>query len=90
MIVNVIERWVSLASAAAAAFVCLIVVLAGIARGLRRPRGRATGLARQTLRLPVYFLISVLFFYVTLTNCVARGGRRERANQHSPQGKLAL
>lgn len=45
-----------------AAWVCLIIALVGIARRLRRPHGRATGLARQTLRLPAYLLISVGFF----------------------------
>jgi protein-S-isoprenylcysteine O-methyltransferase Ste14 len=47
---------------AAAALVCLIVLLAGIARGLGRPRGRATGQAHRVLRLSAYLLISVLFF----------------------------
>jgi protein-S-isoprenylcysteine O-methyltransferase Ste14 len=42
--------------------VCLIAALAGIARGLRRPRGRTTGLAGEVLRLPAYLLIAVLFF----------------------------
>jgi protein-S-isoprenylcysteine O-methyltransferase Ste14 len=31
-------------------------------RGLRRPQGRTTGLARQILTLPAYLLISVGFF----------------------------
>ena len=56
-----IERWVGWAGAVAA-LVCLIAVLAGITRGLRRPRGRTTGLARKVLRLPAYLLISALFF----------------------------
>ena len=51
-------RW----TGAAAALVCLIAALAGIARGQRRPRGRATGLACKVLRLPAYFLIGVVFF----------------------------
>ena len=61
MTLDTVERWVGWAGAAAA-FVCLIAALAGIARGLRRPHGRTTGLARQTLRLPAYLLISVGFF----------------------------
>jgi protein-S-isoprenylcysteine O-methyltransferase Ste14 len=58
---DIVEWWVGWAGAVAA-FVCLIAVLAGIARGLRRPQGRTTGLARQILTLPVYLLISVGFF----------------------------
>jgi len=51
-------RWIG----AVAALVCLIAALAGMVRGLRRPRGRTTGLARKVLRLPAYFLIGVVFF----------------------------
>ncbi len=61
MSVDIIEwcvRW----AGAMAALVCLIAALAGMARGLRRPRGRTTGLARKVLRLPAYLLISVVFF----------------------------
>lgn len=61
MTLDIVERWMRWAGAAAA-LACLMVALAGIARGLRRPRGRTTGLARKTLRLPAYLLISVLFF----------------------------
>jgi protein-S-isoprenylcysteine O-methyltransferase Ste14 len=59
--VDIVEWWVRWAGAVAA-FVSLITVLAGMARGLRRPRGRTTGLARQILTLPAYLLISVGFF----------------------------
>jgi protein-S-isoprenylcysteine O-methyltransferase Ste14 len=58
---DIVEGWVRWIGAVAA-FVCLIAVLAGMARGLRRPRGRTTGLARQILTLPAYLLISVGFF----------------------------
>jgi protein-S-isoprenylcysteine O-methyltransferase Ste14 len=56
-----VEWWVRWAGAVAA-FVSLIAVLAGMMRGLRRPQGRTTGLARQILTLPAYLLISVGFF----------------------------
>lgn len=56
-----VERWMGWAGAVAAS-VCLIAALVGIARGLRRPRGRATGLAHQVLRLPAYLLIGIGFF----------------------------
>jgi len=36
----------------------------GMARALRRPRGRATGLANKALRGPVYLLIGIPFFAV--------------------------
>jgi len=58
---DIVEWWVRWVGAVAS-FVCLIAALAGMARGLRRPRGRATGLARKMLRLPAYLLISILFF----------------------------
>jgi len=58
---HIVEQWVRWAGAVAA-LVCLIAALAGIARGLRRPQGRTTGLARRVLRLPAYLLISALFF----------------------------
>lgn len=61
MTLDVVERWVGWAGAAALA-VSLGAVLVGIARALRRPRGRATGLARRFLRLPIYLLIGVPFF----------------------------
>ena len=59
--IDTIERWVRWAGAAAVA-VCLTTIFVGIARGLRRPRGRATGLGSKVLRLPAYLLIGVLFF----------------------------
>lgn len=44
------------------ASVCLIVVLTGMARGLRHPRGHTTGLGSKVLWLPAYLSISILFF----------------------------
>ena len=44
------------------ALVTLDVVLLGVWRSLKRPKGRAIGLAQAMLRGPVYLLISVLFF----------------------------
>ncbi len=61
MRLDVVEQWVCWAGAVALA-VSLGFVLVGIARALRRPRGRATGQARRVLRLPVYLLIGVPFF----------------------------
>jgi len=61
MRLDVIERWVGWAGAVALALF-LGAALVGIARGLHRPRGRATGLARRILRLPAYLLISTGFF----------------------------
>ncbi len=61
MSLHIVEQWVRWIGAVAA-FVSLIAALAGMARGMRRPRGRTTGLARQVLRLPAYLLISVIFF----------------------------
>ena len=61
MTLDIVEWWVRWAGAVAA-LVCMIAALAGMARGLRRPQGRTTGLARKVLRLPGYLLISVLFF----------------------------
>ncbi|MBM4467890.1 MAG: isoprenylcysteine carboxylmethyltransferase family protein [Chloroflexi bacterium] len=61
MSLGIIEWWVREVGAGSA-LVCLLAALAGMARGLRRPRGRTTGLARKVLRLPAYLLISVLFF----------------------------
>jgi protein-S-isoprenylcysteine O-methyltransferase Ste14 len=58
---DIVEWWVHWVGAVATS-VCLIAALAGMARGLRRPRGRTTGLARRVLRLPAYLLIGVLFF----------------------------
>ena len=52
MTLDIVERWMRWAGAAAA-LACLMIALAGIARGLRRPRGRTTGLARRVLQLPV-------------------------------------
>jgi protein-S-isoprenylcysteine O-methyltransferase Ste14 len=57
---HVVEQWVRWAGAVAA-FVSLIAAPAGMARGLRRPRGRTTGLTRKVLRLPAYLLIAALF-----------------------------
>ena len=61
MTLDIIESGVRWAGAVAA-FVCLMIALAGMARGLRRPRGRTTGLASKVLRLPAYLLIGVVFF----------------------------
>jgi len=61
MRLDIVEWWVRWVGAVSA-LVCLLAALAGMARGLRRPRGRTTGLARQVMRLPTYLLISVLFF----------------------------
>ena len=58
---NSLTRGVGLAGAAAAV-VTLGVVLFGLWRGTRRPKGRSTGLAQWTLRWPVYLIISLLFF----------------------------
>jgi protein-S-isoprenylcysteine O-methyltransferase Ste14 len=58
---DIVEWWVRWVGAVSA-LVCLIAALAGIRHGLRRPRGRTTGLARQILTLPAYLLISVGFF----------------------------
>ena len=58
---DIVESWVRW-TGAVAAFVCLMAALAGMARGMCRPRGRTTGLARQVLRLPAYLLIGVVFF----------------------------
>jgi protein-S-isoprenylcysteine O-methyltransferase Ste14 len=51
-------------AAALAAFLASVFV--GMARALRRPRGRATGLANKTLRGPVYLLIGIPFFGLAL------------------------
>ncbi|UCC62139.1 MAG: isoprenylcysteine carboxylmethyltransferase family protein [Anaerolineae bacterium] len=61
MSLNTIERWLGWAGAAAMASF-LGIALLGIARGLFRPRGRATGLARQVLRPTTYLFIGVGFF----------------------------
>lgn len=61
MRLDVIERWVGWAGAVALVLF-LGTALVGIARGLRRLRGRATGLAHRVLRLPAYLLISIGFF----------------------------
>jgi len=63
MSLDLLERVVQWAGAAAlAAFLASVFV--GMARALRRPRGRATGLADKVLRGPVYLLIGVPFFAV--------------------------
>lgn len=59
--IDSLEQWVRWAGAVALA-VSLGVVLVGIARGLHRPRGRATGLGRKTVRLWFYLLIGIPFF----------------------------
>jgi protein-S-isoprenylcysteine O-methyltransferase Ste14 len=62
---HLLERVLQWAGAAAlAAFLALVFV--GMARALRRPRGRATGLAARTLRWPVYLLIGIPFFAVAI------------------------
>ena len=58
---DAVEQWVRWTGAAAAA-ASLGAALAGMARGLRRPRGRATGRARQALGWPFYLLIGVPYF----------------------------
>ena len=63
MSLALIETWLQWAGAAALAFF-LILVFVGMARALRRPRGRATGLGNKALRGPVYLLIGVPFFAV--------------------------
>ena len=61
MSLDLLERVVQWAGAAAlAAFLASVFV--GMARALRRPRGRATGLGEKALRWPVYLLIGVPFF----------------------------
>jgi len=61
MSLNTIEYWLGWAGAAALV-PFLGAALLGIARGLSRPRGRATGLARQVLRPAAYLFIDVGFF----------------------------
>ena len=58
---NGLTRGVGLAGAAAA-IVTLGIVLFGLWRGMRRPKGRSTGLAHRMLRWPVYLIIGFLFF----------------------------
>ena len=61
MAINVIEkrvRWIG----AVAMLVTLASILVGLGRGLRQPKGRQTGRAKQILRLPVYLSISVPYF----------------------------
>ncbi len=61
MSLNVIERqvrWIG----AVAMLVTLASILVGLGRGLRRPKGRRTGRAKQILRLPIYLLIGVPYF----------------------------
>lgn len=58
---NSLARWVGLVGAAAA-IGTLGVVLFGLWRGTRRPKGRSTGLAKWMLRWPVYLIIGILFF----------------------------
>ena len=61
MTLDVIERWVRWAGAVMLA-VTLGSVFVGIARAQRRPRGRATGLARRMLRPLAYLPIGAPFF----------------------------
>jgi protein-S-isoprenylcysteine O-methyltransferase Ste14 len=61
MSLALIETWLLWAGAAALA-VFLVTVFVGMARALRRPRGRATGRGNRALRGPVYLLIGVPFF----------------------------
>lgn len=56
-----IELWVRLAGAVAA-FITLAIVLVGLWRGIKRPKGRMVGQAQLMLRGPVYVLISTLYF----------------------------
>jgi protein-S-isoprenylcysteine O-methyltransferase Ste14 len=61
MSLNAIERrmrWIG----AVAMLVPLTSIFVGLGRGLRRPKGRSTGRAKQILRLPVYLLIGVPYF----------------------------
>ena len=61
MWISVIEkrvRWIG----AVAMLVTLAYIFVGLGRGLRRPKGRQTGHAKQILRLPVYLSISVPYF----------------------------
>lgn len=55
-------EWLVGISGTVAVLVTLGVVLLGLWRSLKRPKGRAIGLAQEVLRGPVYLLISVLFF----------------------------
>lgn len=61
MTLDVIEQWVRWAGGMMLA-VTLSSVFVGIAYAQRRPRGRATGLARRMLRPLAYLLIGVPFF----------------------------
>lgn len=60
-VVDTIARWVSLAGAVVA-IVTLGVILSGLWQGMRRPKGRTTGLARAMLRWPAYLIIGLFFF----------------------------
>ena len=63
MSLDLLERVVQWGGAAVlAAFLASVFV--GMARALRRHRGRATGLAGKALRGPVYLLIGIPFFAV--------------------------
>jgi len=63
MSLDLVERVVQWAGAVAL-LAFLASVFVGMARALRRPRGRATGLAGKALRGPVYLLIGIPFFAV--------------------------
>lgn len=58
---DIVEQWIGWAGAVEL-IVCLAAIFVGIARTLRRPKGRATGQARRFMRLSVYFLIGIPFF----------------------------
>ena len=58
---DVFERLVGI-SCTVAVLVTLGDVLLGLWRSLKRPKGRAIGLAQMMLRGPVHLLIGVLFF----------------------------
>ena len=59
--VDVFERLVGILGAMMV-LVTLGVILRGLWSSLKRPKGRAIGLAQMMLRGPVYLLIGVLFF----------------------------
>ena len=56
-----VERWVRLAGVVAV-LIPLGAVLYGLVRGLRRPKGQATGEARKVLRGRAYLLIAIGYF----------------------------
>ncbi|HEY46392.1 MAG TPA: isoprenylcysteine carboxylmethyltransferase family protein [Anaerolineae bacterium] len=58
---NNLSRWVGLVGASAA-IGSLAIILFGLWRGARRPKGRSTGMAQWMLRWPFYLIIGLLFF----------------------------